>query len=124
MARAVLMFVKQLFAPLAAIALIAAAPAPSPAPSASPAAGASPAARTLSVVCERTPFYVFVSGTDRPIRAHTPDVHLGERFGLVSGPRTTLEGFQYYETNVAVVDPGYARDAHYWIVRDCAIPSH
>jgi hypothetical protein len=108
--------VKRLFAPLAALALIAAAPAPSPAPS------ASPAARTVSVVCERTPLYVFVSGTDRPIRAHTPDVHLGERFGLVSGPRTTLEGFQFYETDVAVVEPGYARDAHYWIARDCAIP--
>jgi hypothetical protein len=110
--------VKQLFAPLAALALIAAAPAPSTSPSPS----ASPPARTLSVVCERTPFYVFVSGTDRPIRAHTPDVHLGERFALVSGPRTTLEGFQYYETDVAVVEPGYARDAHYWINRDCAIP--
>ncbi len=108
---------KLLFAPLAAIALIAATPAPSPPPSASPSS-----ARTLSVVCERTPFYVFVSGTDRPIRAHTPDVHLGERFGLVSGPRTTLEGFQFYETDVAVVEPGYARNAHYWISRDCAIP--
>jgi hypothetical protein len=109
--------VKQIFAPLAALALIAAAPSPSPAPS------ASPSARTLSVVCERTPFYVFVSGSDRPIRAHTADARLGERFGLVSGPRTTLESFQYYETDVAVVEPGYARDAHYWIVRDCAIPS-
>jgi len=108
------MFRTHAFAPLAAIAFIAAAP--TPAPSASPA-------RTLSVVCERTPFYVFVSGTDRPIRAHTPDVHLGERFGFVSGPRTTLESFQYYETDVAVVEPGYARDAHYWIVRDCAVPS-
>jgi hypothetical protein len=106
-----------LFAPLAALAIIAAAPSPSPAPS------AAPAARTLSVVCERTPFYVFVSGTDRPIRAHMSDAHLGERFDLVSGPRTTLEGFQFFETNVAVVDPGYARDAHYWLVRDCAIPS-
>jgi hypothetical protein len=113
-----LSYVKQLFAPLAALALMAAAPAQSPAPSASPGA-----TRTLSVVCERTPFYVFVSGTDRPIRAHTPDVHLGERFGLVSGPRTTLESFQYYETDVPVVEPGYARNAHYWIVRDCAIPS-
>ena len=106
---------KTAFAPLVAIALIAAAPSPAPAPS------ASAPARTLSVVCERTPFYVFVSATDRPIRAHTPDVHLGERFGLVSGPRTTLEGFQYYETDVAVVEPGYAPNAHYWIVRDCAI---
>jgi hypothetical protein len=85
-----------LVAPLAAIALLAAAPAPSPGPS------ASPPARTLNVVCQRTPFYVFVSGTDRPIRAHTPDTHLGERFGLVSGPRTTLEGFQFYETDVGL----------------------
>ena len=108
---------KALFVPLAALALIAAAPSPSPGPS------TSPSARALSVVCERTPFYVFVSGTDRPIRARTPDARLGERFDLVSGPRTTLEGFQYYETNVAVVEPGYARDAHYWLVRDCAIPS-
>ena len=105
---------KRLFAPLAALALIAAAP--------TPVASPSPSARTVSVVCERTPFYVFVSGTDRPIRARTPDVHLGERFGLVSGPRTTLEGYQFFETDVAVVEPGYAGDAHYWISRDCAIP--
>ncbi|MDQ6941221.1 MAG: hypothetical protein M3169_01740 [Candidatus Eremiobacteraeota bacterium] len=107
-----------LVAALAAIALTAAAPSPAP----SPAPNASSAARTVSVVCERTPLYVFVSGTDRPIRAHTPDVHLGERFGLVSGPRTTLESVQFYETDVAVVEPGYARNAHYWISRDCAIP--
>ncbi len=109
---------KRLFAPLAALALIAAAPAPAPVPVPS----ATPSSRTISVVCERTPLYVFVSGTDRPIRAHTPDVHLGERFGLVSGPRTTLEGYQFFETDVAVVEPGYARDAHYWVNRDCAIP--
>jgi hypothetical protein len=110
--------VKQLFAPLAAIALLAAAPSPSPSavPSAAPAA-------TLSVVCSRAPLYVFTSGTDRPMRARTPDVTLGQRFGLVSGPRTTLESFQFYETNIAVVEPGYPANAHYWISRDCAIPS-
>ena len=74
-------------------------------------------------MCERTPLFVFVSGTDRPMRAHTSDVHLGERFGLVSGPRTTLESTQFYETDIAVVEPGYARNAHYWISRDCAVPS-
>jgi len=109
--------VKLAIAPLAALVLIAAVPTPSPAPTA-PAAG-----RTLSVVCERAPLFVFVSGTDRPIRAHAPDVHLGERFGLVSGPRTTLESTQFYETDIAVVEPGYARNAHYWISRDCAVPS-
>ncbi|MBV8368843.1 MAG: hypothetical protein JO036_07885 [Candidatus Eremiobacteraeota bacterium] len=103
-----------LAAPLAAFALLAAAP--SPAPSASPNA-------TVTVTCNRTPFYVFLSGTDRPVRARTGDATLGQRFGLVSGPRTTLEGFQFYETNVAVTEPGYAPDAHYWLSSDCAIPS-
>ncbi len=104
------MSVKPLFAPLAALALLAASP--SPAPSA-----------TVTVTCNRTPFYVFLSGTDRPVRARTGDALLGQRFGLVSGPRTTLEGFQFYETNVPVAEPGYAPDAHYWLSRDCAIPS-
>ncbi|MDB5071823.1 MAG: hypothetical protein JWM87_2934 [Candidatus Eremiobacteraeota bacterium] len=112
---------KQLFASLAAAALLAApisVPAATPAPSASPAAPA-----TLTVVCQRAPLYVFQSGTDRPMRARTPDVTMGQRFELVSGPRTTLESFQFYETNIAVVEPGYPANAHYWISRDCAIPS-
>ena len=108
---------KQLFAALAAVALLAAAPTPAPAPA------ASAAPKTLSVVCQRTPLYVFVSGTDRPTRARTPDATMGQRFGLVSGPRTTLGSFQFYETDIAVVEPGYPANAHYWISRDCAIPS-
>ena len=104
---------KRLFAPLAAVARLAAAPAPSPAPSAA----------TLSVVCRQAPLYVFLSGTDRPMRARTPDATMGQRFGLVSGPRTTLQGFQFYETDIAVVEPGYPANAHYWINRTCAIPS-
>jgi hypothetical protein len=102
----------RLFAPLVAIALLAAAPAPSPAPS----------ARSLSVVCRQAPLYVFLSGTDRPVRARTPDVTMGQRFGLVSGPRTTLESLQFYETDIAVVEPGYPVNAHYWINSTCAIP--
>jgi hypothetical protein len=99
-------------APLAAAALLAAAPVPSPAPAA-----------TLSVVCRQTPLYVFLTGTDRPVRARTPDATQGQRFGLVSGPRTTLQSFQFYETDIIVVEPGYAPNAHYWISRDCAIPT-
>jgi hypothetical protein len=115
--------VKQLFAPLAAVALLAAAPSPLPR-AATPAAAASPAApATLTVICQRTPLYVFQSGTDRPMRARTPDATMGQRFALVSGPRTTLESFQFYETNIAVVEPGYPANAHYWISRDCAFPS-
>ena len=101
----------KLFAPLAAIALLGAAPSPPPSP-----------APTLVVVCQRAPLYVFLSGTDRPTRAHTFDVTQGQRFAFVGGPRTTLESTQFYETDIAVVEPGYPRNAHYWINRDCAIP--
>jgi hypothetical protein len=103
---------KHLLASLAAVALLGAAPNPATSPH-----------PTLSVVCTRAPLYVFLPGTDRPIRAHTFSASLGQRFALVSGPRTTLESTQYYETDIIVTDPGYAPDAHYWISRDCAIPS-
>ena len=47
---------------------------------------------------------------------------LGQRFGLVSGPRTTLSGFAFYETDIVVVEPGLPGQ-HYWISQACAIPS-
>ena len=103
---------KQLIAPLAAAALLAAAPSPVPSPG-----------TTLTVVCARAPLYVFSNGANRPTRARTFDATIGQRFALVSGPRTTLESNQYYETNIVVVEPGYAPNAHYWISRECAIPS-
>lgn len=99
---------------LAALALLAAAPSPTP--------DASPAARTLSVVCQHTPLWVFASGNDRPSRAAQPEATLGQRFGLVSGPRTTLSGFQFFETDVVAVEPGLAGQ-HYWLSQVCAIPS-
>jgi hypothetical protein len=102
---------RTLLAPLAAALLFAASPPPSPSP-----------ASTLTVVCRQTPLFVFQTGNDRPVRAHTPDVTQGQRFGLVSGPRTTLQSFQYYETDIIVAEPGYAPNARYWISRDCAIP--
>ncbi len=105
---------KRLLAPLAAVALLAASPAPATTPA---------PAKSLTVLCARAPFYVFLSGVDHPVRAHTFAATQGERFGLVSGPRTTLESFQYYETDVAVAEPGYPRGAHYWLSRDCAVPS-
>jgi hypothetical protein len=124
---------------LAALALLAATPSPGPDPGASPASAASPvsatspgssaapaaspaAARTLSVVCQRTPLWVFASGNDRPSRAAQPEATLGQRFGLVSGPRTTLSGFQFYETDIVAVEPGLAGQ-HYWLSQACAIPS-
>jgi len=55
----------------------------------------------------RAPLFVFLPGANRPVRAHTFAAALGQRFELVSGPRTTLEGAAYYETNVLVTEPGY-----------------
>ncbi len=114
-------------APLAALALLAAAPSPSPGaspgPGTSPVPSASPAAaRTLSVVCQRAPLWVFAPGNDRPSRTAEPDAMLGQRFGLVSGPRTTLTGFAFYETDIVVVEPGLPGQ-HYWISQACAMPS-
>jgi len=106
------------FAPLAIAALIAASPSPAP----SPVADASPgSARTLQVVCDRTPLWIFVPGDDRPRRSEDGAATLGQRYALVSGPRTTLEGNQFYETDVVIVEPGLK--GHYWISQRCAIPS-
>jgi hypothetical protein len=107
--------VTPLLAPFVAVALLGAAPSPAPAPSASPV--------TLSVVCSRAPLYVFVPGSDRPVRAQTFAATLGQRFALVGGPRATLEGAQYYETDIVVTEPGFPPGARYWINRACAIPS-
>lgn len=104
---------RAVMASLAALTLLAATPEPN----------ASPRAATLIVTCKRTPLYVFLLGQDRPVRAHEPDVTVGQRFGLVSGPRTTLESRQYYETDIPVVEPGYPQGAHYWISADCVTPA-
>jgi hypothetical protein len=109
------------FAPLVIAALIAASPAPAPSPPA-PAPDASPgAARTLQVVCERTPLWIFVAGDDRPRRSEDGVATLGQRYAFVSGPRTTLEGNKFYETDIVIVEPGLK--GHYWISDRCAIPS-
>ncbi len=95
---------------LAAVTLLAAAPSPSPEPS----------PRSLSIVCQVAPLWLFPRGENRPVRAGVPPATLGSRFALVSGPRTTLESEQYYETNVVAIEPGYTGQ-HYWIARSCAL---
>lgn len=100
---------RALFAPLAALVLLAAAPTPSPSP---------PGPATLTVTCQRAHFYVFTSATSVPHRAHTPDATQGQRFGAV-GDRTTLQSVEYVETDVPVTDPGYPPDAHFWLQRVC-----
>ena len=105
---------RRLLGSLLAIALLGAAPS-------SPAPSASPAARTLTVMCRYAHLYVFLPDSNRPNRASQQPVTMGQRFGLVSGPRTTLEGFRYYETDIPVVEPGL--HGHYWLSSDCAIPT-
>jgi hypothetical protein len=107
--------VTQVLAPFVAVALFAAAPNPAPSPSAPPV--------TLSVVCSRAPLYVFASGSDRPVRARTFAAALGQRFELLGGPRTTLEGAQYYETDIVVTDPGYPPGTRYWLSSNCVVLS-
>jgi hypothetical protein len=105
-------------APLAIAALVAASPSPaaSPAPSAPPGT-----ARTLQVVCERTPLWIFAPGDDRPRRSEAGAALIGQRYAFVSGPRVTLEGNSYYETNIVIVEPDLK--GHYWLSQQCAIPS-
>lgn len=95
---------------IAAVMLLGASPSPSPEPS----------ARSLSIVCGVAPFWLFGRGENRPVRAGVPPATLGSRFALVSGPHTTLEGDQYYETDVVAIEPGYS-GRHYWLARSCAL---
>jgi hypothetical protein len=97
-------------ASIAGLLLLAATPRPAPEPS----------AQSLSIVCQIAPFWLFGRSENRPVRAGVPPASLGARFGLVSGPRTTLESDQYYETDVVAIEPGYAGQ-HYWIARSCAL---
>jgi hypothetical protein len=100
---------RALLAPLAALALLAAAPTPSPSPT---------GPVMFTVICQRAHFYVFTSITSIPHRAHTPDATQGQRYGAV-GDRTTLQSVEYVETNIPVTDPGYPPDAHFWLQRVC-----
>ena len=94
---------------------------------ATPSAAQGP--NTVTIVCEYTPFWVFNGFDNLPRKAAEPYPLLGQRFRVVNGLRTTLGGFQYYETEVTVVEPAYNTPGyggygtpHYWVDADCAIP--
>jgi hypothetical protein len=85
---------------------------------------------TVTVTCEMTPLWIFLGRDNLPRKAPEPYVLLGQRFGVIGGLRTTLGGFQYWETNVVAVEPGYGTlgyggygEAHYWVSADCALPN-
>jgi hypothetical protein len=103
-----------LLAPLAALFFVAA----------SPGANAASQPATLTVVCQRAPLYIFLPGQNLPQRSPDNQASLGQRFRLVSGPRTTLESFQFYETDIPVNESGFPPGTHYWVRSDCAQPSN
>jgi hypothetical protein len=84
----------------------------------------------VTVTCQYTPLWIFLGRDNLPRKAPEPYVTLGQRFEVIGGLRTTLGGFQYWETNVVAVEPGYGalgaggyREAHYWLSADCALPN-
>ena len=98
------------FAPLAALALLAASPSSSVAQAS--------AARTATVICAHTPFFEYPPGSSLPRRAPTPEARQGQTFE-VRGKSVTLSSTEYIETNVPVVDSGYGPNAHYWLLLRC-----
>jgi hypothetical protein len=89
---------------------------------------------SVTVTCQFTPLWLFVGSDNLPRKAGTPNAILGQRFEVIGGLRTTLGGYQYWQTNITVVESGYGsfgyggsgyvgRDqSHYWISADCALP--
>ena len=94
---------------LLALALAAATPAPS--------ALVTP---HLSVTCARAAMWLWPAHASRPVHAQVPPATLGARFVRLAGPRATLDGAQYLETNVPAEEPGH-RGEFYWLAATCAV---
>jgi hypothetical protein len=94
---------------LLALALAVATPAP-------PAA-VSP---HISVTCARAALWLWPANASRPTRAAVPPATLGARFGRLAGPRTTLAGVPYVETDIPAIEPGH-RGEFYWLATACAV---
>jgi hypothetical protein len=98
----------------ASIALFGAA-SPAPHPSASP----EPAVVTM--VCG-SPLLLWGRGMSLPIRSEAGGVGLGQTFTVLAGPRTSDRGGTYIQIDVPTIEIDFPND-HYWIVRDCALPT-
>lgn len=101
-----------------AMAAVAASPPPSP---------VAALARQATILCRSTPLFVWPLRDPRPVRSHVAsNVMLGQRFDIVSGPRTTLDSFQLLELDIPVSEPNYGTygtSEHYWVIRDCVVTS-
>jgi hypothetical protein len=94
---------------LLALALAAATPAPA----------VVPARPHVSVTCSRAALWLWPANASRPVRAEVPPATLGARYVRLAGPRTTLGGIPYVETDVPAVEPGH-RGEFYWLAAACA----
>jgi len=94
---------------VATLVLLAALATPSPAP-----------LRSATNLCSRAPLYSWLPGDNLPTRALLEPANFGERFEIVSGPRSTLEGHAYLETTIPVA-AGSGTGAHYWVSDRCFV---
>jgi|GEM_PF-2353001 len=99
---------------VASIALLgAASPAPHP--------SASPEPTVVTMICG-SPLLIWGHDMPLPIHSEAGGVGLGQRFTVLSGPRTTDRGGNYIQIDVPTIEAGFPND-HYWILRDCALPT-
>jgi hypothetical protein len=87
----------------------AAAPAPSPTP------------RVVTMICG-SPLYLWGHGMPLPDRSIAGGVSLGQQFTVLAGPLMTNRATSYIQIDVATIELDYPGD-HYWILRDCALPT-
>ncbi len=100
---------------VAGLALVGAAPEPT----ASEVARS--AGQVVTMVCA-SPLFLFASPTSVPRRSIAGGAGVGQRFTVLKGPRTTNEGINYIQIDVAAVEADFP-NAHYWVLRDCASPT-
>ena len=79
------------------------------------------AGQVVTMIC-RSPLYLWEHGTALPNRSTAGDVGLGQRFTVLAGPRVTNRGTSYIQIDVPAIEPAHPSD-HYWILRDCALPT-
>jgi len=77
--------------------------------------------QVVTMVCP-SPLFLFTSPTSVPQHSIAGGVGIGQRFTVLTGPRTTNEGVNYIQIDVTTVEADYPNH-HYWVLRDCASPT-